>query len=66
MYYICKEKNSLYKLLLMKKYLNQIIMLLALALPFNGYAQQVLYGDVNGDLEVNIADINTVIDLILS
>ena len=65
MYYICKEKNSLYKLLLMKKYLNQIIMLLALALPFNGYAQQVLYGDVNGDLEVNIADINTVIDVIL-
>lgn len=29
------------------------------------YAQQTLYGDVNGDLEVNIADINSVIDVIL-
>lgn len=34
-------------------------------LPATAYAQQRLYGDVNGDNEVNIADINTVIGVIL-
>ena len=36
---------------------------LLLTLTFNGYAQQT--GDVNGDHEINIADINAVIDIIL-
>ena len=50
----------------MKKVLQSLILLLgALMLPATAYAQQRLYGDVNGDLEVNIADINVVIDLIL-
>ena len=34
-----------------------------LTLTFNGYAQQT--GDVNGDHEINIADINAVINIIL-
>ena len=33
--------------------------------PTNIYAQDI-YGDVNGDSEVNIADVNAVIDAILS
>gem|GEM_PF-2096088 len=50
----------------MKKVLQSLILLLgALMLPATAYAQQRLYGDVNGDNEVNIADINVVIDLIL-
>ena len=36
-----------------------------LSIPFNVYAQRMLYGDVNGDLEVNIADINAIINIIL-
>ena len=48
----------------MKK-IQLLLLTLLLALPFKGYAQQSLYGDVNGDLEVNIADINTVIGVIL-
>lgn len=36
-----------------------------LAFSSNVYAQQALYGDVNGDLEINIADINAVIEVIL-
>ena len=51
---------------MMKKVLQSLILLLgALMLPATAYAQQSLYGDVNGDGEVNIADINVVIDLIL-
>lgn len=51
---------------MMKKVLQSLILLLgALMLPATAYAQQRLYGDVNGDNEVNIADINVVIDLIL-
>ena len=50
--------------LTMKK-IQLLLLSLLLALPFNGYAQLTLYGDVNGDLEVNIADINTVIDIIM-
>ena len=49
----------------MKK-IQLLLLSLLLALPFNGYAQQsVIYGDVNGDNEVNIADVNTVIGVIL-
>ena len=49
----------------MKK-IQLFLLSLLLALPFNGYAQQsTLYGDVNGDNEVNIADINFLINLIL-
>ena len=50
----------------MKKVLQSLILLFgALMLPATAHAQQTLYGDVNGDLEINIADINTVIDIIL-
>ncbi len=48
----------------MKK-IQLLLLSLLLALPFNGYAQQTLYGDVNSDLEVNLADVNSVIDIIL-
>ena len=47
------------------KIVKLLILTLLLALPFNSHAQQTLYGDVNGDNEVNIADVNTVIDIIL-
>ncbi len=48
----------------MKK-IQLFLLSLLLALPFNAQAQQTLRGDVNGDGEVNIADINVVIDIIL-
>ena len=48
----------------MKK-IKLLLLTLLLALPFKGYARQTLYGDVNGDLEVNIADVNSVIGVIL-
>ena len=48
----------------MKK-LTLLLLTLLLALPFNAQAQQSLYGDVNGDHEVNLADVNAVIDIIL-
>ncbi len=52
---------------MMKKVLQSLTLLLgALMLPAAAYAQQTLYGDVNGDGEVNIADINAIIDVILS
>ena len=48
----------------MKK-IQLLLFSLLLAMPFNGYAQQTtLYGDVNGDYEVNIADVNSIIDII--
>ncbi len=51
----------------MKKALQSIVLLLgALMLPAAAYAQQTLYGDVSGDGEVNITDINAIIDVILS
>ena len=51
---------------MMKKVLQSLFLLLgALMLPATAQAQQALYADVNGDLEVNIADINVVIDIIL-
>ena len=50
----------------MKKVLQSIVLLLGvLMLPTVAYAQNI-YGDVNGDLEVNIADVNAVIDVILN
>ena len=42
-----------------------LLLVLLLALPFNGYSQRNLYGDVNGDGEVTIADVNAVIAVIL-
>lgn len=49
----------------MKKYtLSLVLMLGALVLPVSA-SGQVIYGDVNGDQEVNIADVNAVIDVIL-
>ena len=48
----------------MKK-IQLLLLALLLAFPFSGHAQQTLYGDVNGDVEVNIADVNAVIDVIL-
>ena len=49
----------------MRKYLVSLVLLLgALMLPATVHAQNI-YGDVNGDLEVNIADVNVVIDVIL-
>ena len=47
----------------MKKLLT---FLLLAVFSLSGYAQSNLYGDVNGDLEVNIADVNDVIEVILS
>ena len=50
----------------MKKVLQSIVLLLGVLMsPIAAYAQDI-YADVNGDLEVNIADINAVIDVILS
>ena len=50
----------------MKKNLVSLVLLLgALMLPAAVHAQNI-YGDVNGDLEVNIADVNAVIDIILT
>ena len=49
----------------MKK-IQLLLLTLLLALPFKGYAwQSTPYGDVNGDNEVNIADVNSVIGVIL-
>lgn len=49
----------------MKKVLQSIVLLLGvLMLPASALAQNI-YGDVNGDLEVNIADVNVVINVIL-
>ena len=50
---------------MMKKILLLLVTML-MALPFNVFARQTVYGDVNGDLEVNIADVNSVIDVILT
>lgn len=50
----------------MKKNLVSLVLLLgALMLPAAVHAQNI-NGDVNGDLEVNIADVNAVIDIILT
>ena len=49
----------------MRKLLFTLFLLLAVALPQAANAQDI-HGDVNGDREVNIADVNAVIDVILS
>ena len=48
----------------MRKLFFTLFLLLAVALPQAANAQDI-HGDVNGDREVNIADVNTVIDIIL-
>ena len=52
----------------MKKVLQSLMLLLgALVLPAAAYAQQpTTYGDVNGDGAVNITDVNSVINMILT
>ena len=42
------------------------LLLLLLLFPLATAAQSLSHGDVNGDLEVNIADVNAVIDIILN
>jgi len=49
----------------MKKLTLLLAMTFLLAVPLKSNTQQTLYGDVNGDLETNIADVNSVIDIIL-
>ena len=50
---------------MMKSILKSFVLLLgALLVPTTVYAQGI-HGDVNGDCEVNIADVNAVIDVIL-
>ena len=49
----------------MKK-LKLLIFGLLFAFPYSGFAQNYIYGDVNGDGEVNIADVNALIDQILT
>ena len=50
---------------MMKKVLQSLVLLLGvLLLPAATYAQNI-YGDVNGDHEVNIADVNFVISIII-
>ena len=49
---------------MMKKYLQSSLLLLAVLLSLAANGQSV-YGDVNGDGEVNIADVNEVVNVIL-
>ena len=53
------------KLMKMMKKLKLLIFGLLLAFPYSGFAQNYIYGDVNGDGEVNIADVNAVVSVIL-
>lgn len=51
----------------MKKVLQSLILLLgALMLPATAYAQQALYGDVNGNNEVDISDVTALIGYVLT
>ena len=50
--------------IIMRKLLFTLFLLLAVALPQAANAQDI-HGDVNGDREVNIADVNAVISIIL-
>lgn len=47
------------------KQIRLLILGLLLALPYWGYAQDYIYGDVNGDDEVSVADVNAVIGAIM-
>ena len=49
----------------MMKKIQLLLIGLLLAFPYSGQAQNYLYGDVNNDGEVNIADVNAVISAIL-
>lgn len=51
---------------MMKKLTIFLMAAFLLAIPLNVIAQQTIYGDVNNDLEVNIADINAIINVILN
>ena len=52
------------KMKMMKK-LQLLLFGLLFAIPNSGFAQNSIYGDVNGDGEVNIADVNAVVSVIL-
>ncbi len=56
---------ELTKLMKMMKKLKLLIFGLLFAFPYSGFAQNSIYGDVNGDGEVNIADVNAVVSVIL-
>ncbi len=50
----------------MKRILKSLVLMLGmLMVPIIANAEEI-YGDVNGDLEVNIADVNAIIDVILN
>lgn len=49
----------------MMKKIKFLLVGLLLAMSNNVFAQNSLYGDVNGDGEVNIADVNAVVSVIL-
>jgi hypothetical protein len=53
------------KMKMMKK-LQLLLFGLLFAIPYSGFAQNSIYGDVNGDGEVNIADVNAIIEMILT
>jgi hypothetical protein len=49
----------------MKRILKSLVLLLGMLMVSAAAIAQNIYGDVNGDLEVNIADVNAVIKVIL-
>ena len=49
----------------MMKKLKLLIFGLLFVFPYSVFAQNSIYGDVNGDGEVNIADVNAVVSVIL-
>ena len=49
----------------MMKKIKILLMGLMLTMPCSVFAQNYVYGDVNGDGEVNIADVNAVVGVIL-
>ena len=49
----------------MMKKIKILLIGLMLTMPCSVFAQNYVYGDVNGDGEVNIADVNVIIDIIL-
>lgn len=49
----------------MMKKIQILLFGLMLALPCSVFAQNFLYGDVNGDGEVNVSDVNAVVSVIL-
>jgi hypothetical protein len=50
---------------MMTRMLRLLFVGLLLTISFSGFAQNSIYGDVNGDGEVNIADVNAVVRVIL-